>query len=96
MGIIGFTFIFMLSFVMIGGDIQYQVGTNTTYEYACFEDCDQINTSLLMSTATEMNVYDTFTAGGPLSRTVGYWLAVLGVVGMIGVFVGLKPEGFMK
>jgi len=96
LGIVGFTFIFLLSFVMIGGDIQYKVGTNTTYEYDCFDTCGIGNNDTLMTTATEIDVYDTFSAGGTLSRTVGYWLAVLGVVGIIGVFVSLRTEGFMK
>lgn len=96
LGIVGFTFIFLLSFVMIGGDIQYKVGTNTTYTYDCFDPCETGENSTQIATEVTTDVYDTFTAGGTLSRTVGYWLAVLGVVGLIGVFVSLRSEGFMR
>lgn len=106
LGIVGFTFVFMLSFVMIGGDIQYKVGQNETIDYSCLcceQDgstylCDGSygNFSIVPTSIERVDVYDTFTAGGVLSRTVGYWLAVLAVVGMIGVFVSLKAEGFMR
>lgn len=106
LGIVGFTFIFLLSFVMIGGDIQYKVGQNETISYSCL-CCEQDGSTYLCDGSTEnfsivptsvekVDVYETFTAGGILSRTVGYWLAVLGVVGLIGVFVSLKSEGFMQ
>lgn len=105
LGIVGFTFIFILSFVMIAGDIQYKVGVNETNTYGClccvdgvvYDDGDCGDNSSLQIVYTEkMNIYDTFTAGGVLSRTVGYWLAVLAVVGLIGIFVSLKAEGFMR
>lgn len=105
LGIVGFTFIFILSFVMIAGDIQYKVGVNETNTYGCLcceegivydgENCTS-NTSLQIVSVEKVDVYATFTAGGVLSRTVGYWLAVLGVVGLIGVFVSLRSEGFMR
>ena len=113
LGIVGFTFIFLLSFVMIGGDIQYKVGVNETNHYACLccengavigepirgepsQGCTNENATLSIVSVEKVDVYATFTAGGVLSRTVGYWLAVLGVVGLIGVFVSLRSEGFMQ
>lgn len=106
LGIVGFTFIFLLSFVMIGGDIQYKVGVNETLSYSClccdsqmggtYECPDDSNATMMVTAISRVDVYENFTAGGVLSRTVGYWLAVLGVVGLIGVLVSLKPEGFMK
>lgn len=90
---------------MIGGDIQYKIGNNQTIEYKCL-CCDEQegviecpydeNASLQPSYIINRDVYETFTAGGVLSRTVGYWLAVLSVVGLIGIFVSLRSEGFMQ
>lgn len=102
LGIVGFTFIFVLSFVMIQGDIQYKVGQNETITYSCLcceqggtYECDD-NSSMVATLKERVDVYENFTAGGPLSRSVGYWLAVMAVIGFIGVFVGLKTEGFME
>jgi len=76
--------------VMISGDIQYKIGSEstilTTYEYD--------NTTLLNSTEyrTELDTYETFTAGGTLSHTIGYYLAVASILGFIGVLVGLRSQ----
>lgn len=113
LGIVGFIFIFILSFVMIGGDIQYKIGVNETNHYACLcceggsvigepirgepsQGCTSENATLSIVSVEKVDVYGTFTAGGILSHTVGYWLAILSVVGMIGIFVGIKTEGFMQ
>lgn len=90
LGIVGFLFLFLLSLVMLGGDIQYKVGVNTTttttYEYD--------NTTLLSSLeeSAAVDVYETFTAGGTLSHTVGFYMAVASIVGFIGVLVGLRSQ----
>lgn len=90
---------------MIGEDIQYKVGQNETMEYSClccdanggtFECGNSENATIVLTHNEIVDVYNTFSAGGLLSRTVGYWLAVLGVVGLIGVFVSLRSEGFMQ
>jgi len=105
LGIAGFTFLFILSFVMIGGDIQYKVGVNETLSYSCLcceQDgstslCDgSTNHSLVVTDIERVDIYDTWVAGGTLSHTVGYLLAVIGVIGLIGSFVSIKSERFMK
>lgn len=106
LGIAGFTFLFILSFVMITGDIQYKVGINETITHSCL-CCEQDGSTYLCDGSSEnfsiqptqierVDVYATWVAGGTLSHTVGYLLAVISVVGLIGTFVSLKPEGFMK
>jgi len=114
LGIAGFTFLFILSFVMIAGDIQYKVGVNETNTYACVcceqgvvvgddyirgeqePGCTNENASIVIIATDSVDVYDTWSAGGTLSHTVGYLLAVISVIGLIGTFVSIKPEGFMQ
>ena len=112
LGIAGFTFLFILSFVMIAGDIQYKVGVNETNTYACLCCDDGVvigepirgvpqqgcleDATLSVVSVEKVDVYNTWSAGGTLSHTVGYLLAVISVIGLIGTFVSIKPEGFMK
>lgn len=100
LGIVGFLFLFLLSLVMLGGDIQYKVGVNTTttttYEYENLtETPDTTAQYLLISTSearADVDVYETFTAGGTLSHTVGFYMAIASIVGFIGVLVGLRSQ----
>jgi hypothetical protein len=86
LGLVGFIILFMLSLVLLGGDIQYKVGMdiNTTYSY------DDDNTTMTSSYTENRDVYDTFTAGGTLSHLVGWLMAVMSFIGFIGVLVGIK------
>lgn len=90
LGLVGFLFLFLLSMVMIGGDIQYKTGENTT----TLTEYTYDNTTLTSTTETAVTVdnYETFTAGGTLSHTVGYYLAVASIVGFIGVLLGLRYQ----
>lgn len=91
--LVGFAFLFILSAVFISGDVQYKVGTNTTYTYDCFDPCETGENNTMVALTVESDVYETFEAGGILSHTVGYWLAVLAVVGFILTLINLKrPE----
>ena len=40
LGLVGFLFLFLLSLVILGGDIQYKTGVNETYTYGCL-CCEQ-------------------------------------------------------
>lgn len=90
LGLVGFLFLFLLSMVMIGGDLQYKTGENTTITTVYNYD----NTTLINSTeySTQLDNYETFTAGGVLSHTLGYYLAIASIVGFIGVLVGLRSQ----
>ena len=94
LGLIGFLFLFLLSLVVLYGDIQYKVGENYTYDCLCCVDgrlgqtCDD-NTSNLVKIAS-IDYYVTFESGGTFSHLVGYWLAVGSFIGFIGVLMGLR------
>lgn len=87
MAIIGFVFLFILSFNFIGYDIQHQTGefTNNTFvnETADFP--------VLLSSETHY-IYGDVDFGGTISHTTGYWLAIMSIVGFIGVLVGLRKQ----
>lgn len=101
--LIGFMFLFLLSMVMIQGNIQYKIGE--TYNYSCLccgeylnerEDliygahvCEVTdNSSIYMTSKTD--VYGDFTAGGVLSHLVGYYLAVASSLGFAVTLISLR------
>ena len=108
LGLVGFLFLFLLSLVILGGDIQYKTGVNETYTYGCLccvegivigqpynesqGGCSSENASLEVIGVTKVDQYATFTAGGTVSHIVGYYLAVASLVGFIGVILGLKSQ----
>lgn len=100
MGIAGFTFLFILSFVFLSGDIQFKTGVNETNTYKCLccdalegvVECTSENASLVITNVAKVDVYETWNAGGTISHTVGYLLAVISVIGLIGIFLSIKRE----
>ncbi len=89
LALIGFVFLFLLSFSFLNSDITYKIGEdiNTTYIYAGAN----LNTTLEF----QRDVYDTYTAGVDFSHSVGYWLAIISVLGFIGCFMGM-PSFFKR
>jgi len=89
LSLIGFLFLFLLSLSFITQDVSYKIGvdTNTTYTYG-------VNETVLTTTETARDVYDTVTAGALLDHTFGYWLAVISIVGFIGVVLSIKNGGY--
>lgn len=89
LSLVGFAFLFVLSFVFITGDVQYQVGVNESNTYGL------VNGSYVLTQVESVDVYDTFESGGLLSHFVGYWLAVMAFAGFVIVLVSTKkPEWF--
>lgn len=87
--LVGFAFLFTLSFVFTSGDVQYKVGVNETYTH------HTVNGTVVPQYIEKIDVYETFESGGLLSHFVGYWLAVMSLAGFVVVIVGLKrPNWF--
>ena len=93
---IGFIFIFLLSFVVITNNLTYKTGetvtiTNTPGLY---------NGTVVLLNSTEVTTYDhtTYqdTSGFFTTHRFGYLLAVLSVIGLIGSFVSIRPEEFFR
>lgn len=78
--------------MLIGGNLTYKTGetTQTNYTYT--------NTTLDSSIETTTYVYSGYqdSSGFFTSHRLGYLLAVLSVIGMIGSFVSIRREGFFK
>jgi hypothetical protein len=96
LGFAGFFFMFILSFVVMQGDIQYKVGMNETNTYECLDLCETGNTTAYLTHVEKVDVYETWDSGGFLSHWAGYILAVVAVIGIICVFVNMGTEGFLK
>lgn len=96
LSLVGFIFLFLLSMVVIGNNLTYQTGENitTTNNYGL------VNGSYVIVNFTEVTTYQNSiyqdTSGFFTTHNFGYLLAVLSVIGAIGSFVSIKPEGFMR
>jgi len=96
LSLVGFVFLFLLSMVVIGDNLTYQTGETTTIT----NTHGLVNDSVVLLNSTETTVSDfsiyTDTSGFFTTHNFGYLLAVLSVIGAIGSFVSIKPEGFMR
>lgn len=84
LSIIGFTFLFLLSMVLLTGTITQKVGytTNTT--------CNYVDGNLTSTAEVTEFQYDPISWDGTLAHSLGYFMAVMSIVGAIGVFVGFR------
>jgi len=97
MAIIGFMFLFILSMSLIVGDIQYKTGVNYTYSCICCED-GRVGSGELQQCSNGSNLYiiqtidnyAVFEPGGIMSYTVGYYLAVMSIIGFIAVMLNFR------
>jgi len=97
LALIGFLFLFLLSLIIINGDIQYKSGETTVNSYICDSTCrnDTINLQSYTTTNVYSNMEDVSLANSTLTHLVGYWLAVSSILGFIGVILGLRhSKGF--
>lgn len=105
LSIIGFLFLFLLSFTIINGNIEYKTGVNETNEYACLccsngmvtpspGICNENNTNLVISKVNKVDIYTTYNPTGLFSHWVGYYLAVASLIGFVGVMIGIKFTRF--
>lgn len=93
--VIGFFFLFILSFVLINGNITYKVGSQTNS--TILEYTSYINESITLSNSTSIiNQADQYQSYNDSStHNLGYWLAIASAIGMFGVFYSIKKhKGF--
>lgn len=81
--LIGFSFLFILAIIIIGGNVQYKVGDeiNSTYNY------DSQN-RVSGSTQITQERYENF--NDDTSHQIGYYLAIASSVGFAGVLYSLR------
>ena len=94
LALIGFLFLFLLSLVILNENIVYQNGQNVSSSFSYTLEGN--NTLLTSSEETYINNYEPVTFdGGITSHLVGYWLAVISIIGFIGVILGIRhSKGF--
>ena len=105
LALVGFGFLFIMSLIIINGDIQYKTGTKEVYVYGnnytgyhwdyVIPGPPVVNDVNLFH-SNQTNIYssmqDISIAGGFFFHLVGYWLAVCSIVGFVGVLAGLKAN----
>jgi len=63
------------------------------YDGTFSKDITNLEDALLVhKNITSVNTYENIDLGGNLSHIFGYWLAVISVIGFLGVIIGLKPK----
>ena len=77
--LIGFFFLFLLSFSIINGTLEYVTGTTTTTTYS------YINDSISSTLEVEQNTHTNFS-----NHNIGFWFAVASAIGFAGVLYSLK------
>ena len=89
LSVIGFVFIFLLALVVLNNNLEVKVGTNITSNFSYSKNAD--NLTLLTSSHEEnVDIYEPVDLDGNLDHLIGYWLAVGGVLGLVGIFLSLR------
>jgi hypothetical protein len=82
MALVGFLFLFLLSFVVLNGQLQYETGAIVTANYTYTGGA---------ITATGQNiVYSYAYFSDTTSHTMGFYMVVISIVGFVGVLLGLR------
>ncbi len=88
--LIGFLFLFLLSFVILGNNLEYEIGEqrNVSYSYD-----NSTGENLLNKTTEDITlIYTTWddTTGIFNTHRFGYFLAIASIIGFAGVLMSLK------
>jgi len=95
LALIGFLFIFLLSFELINGTLEYQTGIENVYKYGNnftgyhwdydYSTLPNTNNDIYLFHVTEYNQYTFYQ-----NRTMGIYLAIISIIGMIVLAYNLK------
>lgn len=107
LSLVGFFFLFLLSMVIISGNLTYKTGEEEVYVYgdnytSYHWDYDYSNpnpnadVNLFHKNTTYIYSAYEDSSGFFTTHRFGYVLAVMSVIGMIGSLVSIRPEGFLK
>ena len=89
LSLIGFVFLFLLSFTVINNNLQYQTGQTKEINYTYNAD-----TSLNATHEVVNNTYISFndTTSKFNTHIFGYWLALASFIGFVGIILGLRKS----
>lgn len=83
MAMVGFVFLFILSMVILNGQLEYETGATVSNSYS-------YSANYSLNATTQTIVYTTAFYTGTNAHTMGYYMAIISVVGFVGVLLGLK------
>lgn len=85
--IIGFLFLFLLSFTVMGNSLEYQTGelTNLSYNYLS----DNVTIDYVIENSTYTYTYYDDTTGIFNTHRFGYFMAIASAIGLIGTLASL-------
>jgi hypothetical protein len=96
LSIIGFFFIFLLSFTLINNNLEYSTGENTTISYSYINNSLKIEPwtpNYIINTSKETKIYNYTNYG---NHNIGYYLALASALGMSIVLYSLKNTRWKK
>ncbi len=82
MALVGFVFLFLLSFVILNETLEYQTGANITSTYSY-----NINGSV--NGTSQSVAYNQAVYSGSNAHTMGYYMIIISIVGFTGVLFSL-------
>ena len=91
LSLIGFVFLFLLSFIILNSNITYKIGTETNMTYSY----NLLNGTYYVNATNELNIdkYTNFSDSN--THNFGYWLVIASFIGFLGVLLGLRHnKGF--
>jgi len=83
MALVGFVFLFLLSFIILNGQLEYETGASIVNSYSY-----DLNYSL--NGTTQQVVYNTEYYTGDNAHTMGFYMVIISIVGFVGVLLNLK------
>lgn len=86
--LVGFFFLFLLSFVVLNGNLEYKVGSNSTIDYSYTAG------NLTQQTELQRDHYSQF--NDTLSHRYGVYLAIAAAVGFAGVLFSVGRTYWRK
>ena len=93
LGLIGFVFLFLLSFLVINGTISHTIGTQTNSTFAYSVNASGTGQTLLTSSTEDVvDLSANYTFDGVLAHTIGYWMAIISIVGFITIIIGIRAS----
>jgi hypothetical protein len=87
MSLIGFGFLFLLAIFLITSNVTYKVGQNVTTQNIY---TNISNTTLASVYETTTDIYAPIATSSAFNKQLGYWLAVISVVGFMVVLIGTR------
>jgi hypothetical protein len=81
--LIGFSFLFILSMIMVSGNLQYETGANVTTSFS-YDSSSNTNSTFQVINYNQTNFNDS------TAHFIGYWLAIISFLGFLGTILSMR------